>query len=652
MCDIVNIKGNIGIAIVVALVAIFSGISLAAIAFRDTVAFSNQLDGIQQFHYIRSEVGRGRLAASHLETMDNPARDNLLPIKRRRVEFNRFRTVYRARTRVSIRDERGEKSFLIRTLLAGVRGRDDTQAPELQSQSKRYAENRIRSLQSLAVFHYFSDIDEERNAVPGNIRFYAGDIVHGRVHSNTDIWIRQNSWPRFYDLVSTSGQIRVYPGGGTVYPKEHIFRGGLIENYQRIVFDPTANAVRRNASTPFGTHENDEKIAFVTIEGTAFRSKIGEISINSPSSESDWIEEVNQFTVYDSYPPYGPVGNEIGVNRIAMPDTVWREGPTGTASGGSNWVPMELWISGQVTGSQTWASSHEIFIKDDITYTNTQPGLRPDGLNESGETTLPVNPTDYFGLISEESIWIQYGHNCPEDSIRRRPNTNSIYMYGAYCAVGQGTETWEDGIVSFQYQFPKGSTPDQYWDSGPMRVDRNARQGSSTPDQYRGDRKYTKIDLHRFHYPTTLQQPWPLGLDYPWYNPLWPEPGNVFGVPAIPNPDNRPRVVRLRGNIWLFGSIAQRRRGYVRRSGTPSFDTGLWDIDNSIDPDSPPRYGAPPPNLGPAGYDKRYHFDKRFERHSPPDFPLIIFEGYDSDELRDLGFLTLRWEFKSPPSNF
>jgi len=43
-----------------------------------------------------------------------------------------------------------------------------------------------------------------------------------------------------------------------------------------------------------------------------------------------------------------------------------------------------------------------------------------------------------------------------------------------------------------------------------------------------------------------------------------------------------PRVVWLRGTIHLYGSIAQRRRGFVRRSGNPDFDAGPsigWDLE-------------------------------------------------------------------------
>ena len=92
----------------------------------------------------------------------------------------------------------------------------------------------------MAIFHYFTDVDRGPDDIPGNIRFYGGDEVHGRTHSNSDIWIRQagggsnDGWPIFTGLVTTSGRIRVYGGGD--YPKDRIFRGGLIEHYPRVMF--------------------------------------------------------------------------------------------------------------------------------------------------------------------------------------------------------------------------------------------------------------------------------------------------------------------------------------------------------------------------------------------------------------------------------
>jgi len=626
-----NEKGNIGIALVIVIVAIMSGISLASVAFRDSHSFRQQLDGIQEFHFLRSEVGRGRLVASHLETFEVPPQVSVLPLRLMRVNFDDHRTVYRAQTKMEYFEGEFDKGFLIRSLLSAVRGTEDTNVDNLQSVVRRYGENRIRSLQTLAIFHYFSDKDLAVDDVPGNIRFYSGDEVWGRVHSNTDIYILSNNWPKFHDLVSTAGKIRVHPGGGTNYPRDQIFLGGLIEDYRKIAFESNADLVRRYGRQ-LGTPSDDERIAFVTVEGSSYEGMIGEIV---KDEGPPWIEGYNQFTVYDSYPPYGPVGDSIAVNLITVRDTLWNPFPGGGLANQSMFVNMELWISGNFGGRQTWASSHDIYLKGDMLYQRTQPGQPPDGTDDNGNVIYPVNSSDYLGIISEKNIYIQYGYKdpYPDAQSRHKPNTSDIYLYGAYCAVGQGEDTWDDGVFTYEYQFPKGSTPPQYW---------------------LGER-FTNIDLYRFHYPTTSLDPWPLGLDYPWYNPLWPEPGQIYGFsgfPETPNPHGAPTIVKLRGNINLFGSIAQRRRGYVRRSGNADFDTGLWDIYNEISPTTPPQYGAPNPGINATGYDKVYKYDRRFDRISPPHFPLVKFEGYDTDDLMDLGHLTETWLFKKPPSNF
>lgn len=629
-----DIKGNIAIAIVVILVAILSGVSLASVSFRDTSGFRLQLDGIQQFHLLRSEVGRGRLIAGHLESMTSPPRQNVLPRRSIDVQFGSHRTAYNANTRVEVLDMgTDEKGYLIRTLITASRGDSgDRLTDEHKSPVKRYGENTLRSLQTLALFHYFTDKDLYVVDTPGSIVFHEEDIIYGRVHSNTDIYMRQNSWPEFHGLVSTGGRLRV-SGGGTNYPRDEIILGpepGLIENHPTIAFEPSADRVRTHGRMLFGGNERDDAIAFVTVEGASYELRVGEIVTESDPPE-EWIEGYNQFTIYDSYPPYGPVGDSAGYNRIPRTDTLWSEPALGRVVNSSVFVPMQLWISGEFAGRQTWASSHDIYLKDDLTYQGTPVGQRPDGIDEDGNQTLPVNTRDYLGIISEESIYIQYGHWSPADSMRHRPNTNDIYMYGAYCAVAESENPWEEGMVTIQYARPKGATPPQY---------------------NRGE-FFWYIDLHLFDYPTTSSTPWPPGLDYPWYNPLWPEPGVILNVPGMPNwtpnPHNVPEVVEGRGDIWIFGSLNQRRRGAVGFPG-PWHDTGIWDIHNEISPNTIPTYGRSAPNR--VGYGKRYHTDERFKHTGPPHYPLIIMEDYDTGELMDLGYTTLRWIFKKPPSSF
>ncbi len=624
-----NSKGNIGIAIVIALIAVLSGTSLASLAFGDSVRFRYQLDGIQQFHILRSEVGRGRLIAGHFDNLSTPPMQSVLPTRAVPVEFGKNRTVYHAKTKLNLFEVEDATGYHIRSLITGVRGDGSLLNIQDHTPVKRYGENSILSLQTIALYHYFTDVDRSYNDNPGAIVFAGEDIIYGRVHSNTDIYVNytmHGNWPRFYGLVSTGGVVQ--PAGS--YPRDEIFRGpapALIENHPRIAFMPSADRVRTHATYLFGGVERDDTIAFVTVDGSAYELWLGVVQTETKPSE--WIEGYNKFTIYSSYPPYGPVGSQIGVNYISKTDTIWTRQSGGTVTNSSVFVPMELWLSGEFSGRQTWASSHFIYLKDDLTYRNTPVGQRPDGIDGDGNQTLPINPTDYLGVISEESIRIQYGHRSPLDSLRYRPNTSDIYMYGAYCAVGESENPWEDGVVTFQYQMPKGSTPPQYW---------------------RGE-FYRYIDLHMYSYPTTQMNPWPRGLDYPWYNPLWPEPGILVNVPGLPgwtpNPHNVPEVVERRGDIWIFGSIAQRRRGVV---GASSIQSGIWDIHNEINPNTYPTLGAYSGNM--TRYGKRYHTDLRFERRGPPHFPLILLEGYDSEDLRDLGYLTERWIFKNPPSGF
>ncbi|MBN2830064.1 MAG: hypothetical protein JXR56_07070, partial [Candidatus Cloacimonetes bacterium] len=172
------------------------------------------------------------------------------------------------------------------------------------------------------------------------------------------------------------------------------------------------------------------------------------------------------------------------------------------------------------------------------------------------------------------------------------------------------------------------------------------------------DTLFTMLDLHGFHHTgvagwvnddtfipftpgSTGQNVWPGTLDYPFYNPLWPE--------LLP--------YRERGTIYLFGSVAQRRRGYVHRSDSANANrTGVWDFwDETMT--GIPKYGAlvgaqqlphSPSATGTQGegYSKDYRFDKRFEIYQPPFYPSVHVERglspYDPKSFR----------FKKPPTVF
>jgi len=97
-----------------------------------------------------------------------------------------------------------------------------------------------------------------------------------------------------------------------------------------------------------------------------------------------------------------------------------------------------------------------------------------------------------------------------------------------------------------------------------------------------------------------------------------------------------------RGDLYVFGAIAQRRRGFIHRSGSDEYNhppgqDGVWDLDNY-------HYDGTHPEIG---YDKQYRFDDRFRRESPPDFPRI-YEGFGEESFVLSGEA---WVFKVPPED-
>jgi hypothetical protein len=83
-----------------------------------------------------------------------------------------------------------------------------------QSPMLTYVEKFARR-SSLAQYLYFTDKEiSDITNVPGGpgaaVRFDGRDVLHGPVHSNDDIWIRNinGGWPRFHNMVTTAGGLR------------------------------------------------------------------------------------------------------------------------------------------------------------------------------------------------------------------------------------------------------------------------------------------------------------------------------------------------------------------------------------------------------------------------------------------------------------
>ena len=769
-----NNKGGlflISTAVIIAMVSLISTFNIILLVRGDSLNLSYQLDKIQEELLLRSESSRSRIAIGVNENF------NFLPriVKMTNGDFASTYTIQTSIDNTELENFMGfptAKAKAIRSLPTSKRR--NSQAKVFESPIRRYSEKLLRN-ESLAQYQYFTDIECSENCTSESeddcdvVKFWGGDEFHGKVHSNDNIYCQQQyppnptfdneGWPLFHDPVSTAKQFMKWPtlSPMTYGEKQQVFQGGWTE-YEgeggHIIFNPTADDIQTNGVRPF---DPSMEIVYVKISGSTYESWYGDVE----------FVEVDSFGVYSWYPTntngtnyvvenggnWYEDSDHIWTNRIPIYDTTWIPGPPGNVSNNSVYVESELWIEGVVGGKQTWGCADTIFIVGDITYSGTDPGDPPDE-----EDTM--NYSDYFGLVSEKKILLRYKHRDPDTNIVMDHNCYDVVLYGAYAAIGSGIgnefnelSCHHDGIFTFQYQHPHGSTPD-FWAHSPYLIEEytirmidtgndgwndstidvlvngelvlnditcygaenseiftvengdmisvvysagtNSNENehlyelldgddnvvaSDGPnpgpgimyqvliDEYQ-DTLYTYIDLHKFIFPKSSFAPeniepfnlhgsnttnpsgyptinpylyafpyagypnndptayaYPDGTDYPWYNPVWPEPWTD--------------IVFERGTLSIFGSIAQRRRGFIHRSGGDDNNhpnPSEWDMEEYFfDGDHPS-----------TGYNKNYHYDKRFLVETPPDYPQIYFghgdaafAGYDEES----------WNFKTPPKN-
>jgi len=743
------------VAVMLSVVAVASSASLMVITGHNQLQSQYSHDKIQEELLLRSEATRLHLAIEHDNARELPGR--VVEI----MEPDR-RTTYSIKSKgelIVINSFMGlatEQAYAIQSLISAKRERWLVQS--YNSPIKRYSERLIKN-RSLAEYQYFTDVEASENADGGFdaalVKFYGADDLYGPVHSNDDIWIQDYlGWPTFHSMVTTAGRIMDYstlaPAVDSA-PMDLIFLGGYLEEVAPIIFNPTADLIRQNG-IPLG---EGKEIVYVKLDDGAFDVKFGDIT-----------STVDTFGVYSWFPHNTITANNkvntgnnwyedsdhIWTNYVTIYDTTWTSDSGFPINNQSVWIEdAELWIEGKVYGAQTWGCADTVFIVGDITYGNTTPGDPPDDPEDT-------NLTDYFGLVSEKKILIRYKHKDPFDEfVLREDNCDDVMLYGAYAAIGQGDENLHgimachyDGIFTFQYHHPHGSTPDfialnpyiledftinlidtggDGWDGAEMDVLINgevildnitcygglsthtfevengdvietAYAAGTNEDEHLyeildGDGEvvasdgpnpgpgiiyqailepeeeipYTYIDLHKYIFPPDGISPpgiagfelhggapqnngtcgfpyesnayvnsypnsnannyvYPYGTDYPWYNPVWPESSDD--------------IFMLRGDLTIYGAIAQRRRGFIRRSGGDPYNHpggNAWEMDE---------YHYDGTHL-PTGYDKDYHYDKRLMHVQPPDFPQI-YESWGETTLT--AFEKQSWFFKTPPKNF
>ncbi len=620
-----NERGNLTVALVLAVVGLMSGFTMANLAMRDVVGFHYDYDGIQALHSLRSEGVRGQAV---IQLTGFSGTSMYLRPKTMQVVSSNMKKTIKLRSRVTEDQitlaEGGYRTggYTVRTLSTPARGIGrDVIGNRNDSIVRKYGEFTLRK-RSFSEFHYFTDNEESTNQTP--VYFWGPDVIKGRLHSNTDIWIKQagggtnNGWPTFWELVTTAGKIQSFSGQ---IPEDQVFLNGFVEDYHTYEYPPLANNVRLNGYA-MGNPGASDLIFMVTLEGSYYETVRGQL-----------VSRRDSASVYTSYPPIP--GTPLFRNNFTTYDTVWTTMPTQT-NRRSVFVHNKLWLRGHFTGRQTFGAADTLYLIGDITLSGTVPGSAPDDPSN-------YNRNDIVGIISEKSILIKYGHRDPIDSLRYHPNCGpdvggGIYIYAALCALGESENSHFDGVFSYEYQHVHPST-----------------------QAYRiGGNVFSRIDIHRRRYPQSSGIAWPtlptgsqvvqrIALDYPWYNPLWPE--------------RQPYAER--GSINLWGSVAQRRRGFVHRSGNdgeyPS-NSGVWNIpeDQCGHPISANWIeaivqGGPTFSFGKrnatgatgsgTGYKKNYHFDTRFLRISPNDFPDVNLRGGSTPLQAEI------WSLKKPPTN-
>lgn len=623
-----NQRGNIAIAMALAIVGVCSGVTMATLAFKEVIGARLNFDDVQELHFLRSEALRGQAV---VELLDYSGDGFYLPSKYATVESSDAKTTYKLDTKIvkeNVSTGGGlyfSSGYNVKTLAKANRGTSSmTMFGNNLSMVKKYGEKAIRR-NSFAGFHYFTDTDESQNGTP--VYFWGPDVIYGKVHSNSDIWLKQagggnnNNWPTFLGPVYTAGQIQSFSG---TPPYESVFRAGYWEHVGELEFNATADLIRAHGTTVGPGNEDPNRIIYVDVAGTAYSSWIGQVINSGPDTADVWTQ----------YPPRA--GTYLFRNRYTKLDTVWTRGPSGAIAGTSAIMYSKAWLKGNFTGKQTWCATDTLWLNDNCTLTGTSLGQCPDGT----ETGSLINRQDFLGIVSEQSVLIQYGFRDPSDSTRYKPNcdgdgTNNgggaIWIYAAICALGDGQGTTQrDGMFTFEYQHPHPSVP-------------AVRLGTN-------NYVWDKIDIHRRKFPPTTYtgaDRWPAGWDYPWYNPLWPE--------------GRPLMER--GTIHLWGSVAQRRRGYVHRNtvdGDYPNTNSIWNIPLDFCggaagvPQTDPVLGvqwAPANAVGATGSGvgyrtKDYHFDNRFSNVTPPDFPEVHVRGGLTP------FAGEGWSFKKPPNTF
>ncbi len=389
------------------------------------------------------------------------------------------------------------------------------------------------------------------NMAQNNIYYYGSSPVLGNIKIDDDMHIKNvTGWPIFYDHVTLGGNVVSHSGA---YSEDEIFQGGLTVEAKQETCIPNTKIFKKDYvenSTQMLSPYGENTILYLDVDGENCTAYWGNCNLTSSLLLDVW----------DNYPPQlFPFAEHLFSNRFTVPDTLWIEIEDFILPD-KLYTDATVWVKGTISGIKSIYSSEKIYTLGDILLANTPAGEDP-----------LENQSDKLSLITDKQVLLKYGYVDPVDGERKHPNCREdaipIQIYADIIALHDEGEsildTINSGYFSFEYQHPHPSTPALYWP-----ID--------------GEWYYFDyIDLHRRRFPQTPAEPWPGQLDYPWYNPLWPE--------RLP--------YKERGTVMLHGALYQNLLGYMHRSGNDSSypsNSGIWNIE--LDMCGGPISFFPPPD--------------------------------------------------------
>jgi hypothetical protein len=274
-------------------------------------------------------------------------------------------------------------------------------------------------IRSFADYMYLTDCEQTR--LGEWIRFWHGDTLEGRVHSNTQIGIMQD--PQFYDQVTQAGNWTDFEHGSAYNPTFH----GPAPIFQapEVLVPDTADALRIGAAVSGHLYPNDGQ--------SSYRAQLRGSSVRVYR----WMTG----TPFDSTTAtFEPV-------TIAGKTCMFFERP--------------LELLGHLSGQLSIGCSENIYLVDDIWYDCTTRAAHGYTLPPSYESTCG----DILGIVSEKEVKIAntYANGRNDSNLRgnnqSRTDSTDIIIMGAVVALGESFtfEQQNDPDSGYVFQYPPGT---------------------------------------------------------------------------------------------------------------------------------------------------------------------------------------------------